>query len=60
MHLFNRLPLDLAMVLTDDPQASCYFSSLPQAQQKEIMSRAHEMQSHKEIQEYIRKLCRRP
>lgn len=60
MHLFNRLPFGLAMVLMDNPQASCYFSSLPPAQQKEIMSRAHEMQTQKEIEEYIQSLCRRP
>lgn len=59
MELFNRLPLDLAMMLTDDPEASAYFANLPQAQQKEIMSRAHEMNTVQEMKAYVQQLCRR-
>lgn len=59
MELFNRLPFDLAMVLMDDPEASGYFSELPLAQQKEIMSRAHEMGTVQEIEKYIQALCGR-
>lgn len=56
MHLFNKLPLDLAMSLMDHPEASHYFSCLPELQQKEIIRRAHQMGSAEQIEQYVREL----
>ena len=44
------------MALMENPEASRYFSSLPEQEQKEIIHRAHQMNSRADIERYVRHL----
>lgn len=59
MHLFNKLPFGLGMALMENPEASRYFASLPEQEQLEIMSRAHQMKSREAIAQYVCQLIKR-
>ncbi len=56
MRFFNQLPMGLSMALMENPEASRYFSSLPEQEQKEIIHRAHQMNSRADIERYVRHL----
>ena len=52
----NELPLGFGFALAQNPDAMKYFSSLPEAKQSEVLQKAHDVSSKKEMQSLVNDL----
>ena len=52
----TEIPMGLEMALAQHPEAMNYFSSLPAAEQKQIIDHTHTIQSKEEMQVYVQSL----
>ena len=52
----DNMPLGLGMALSKNPQAMNYFSNLTKQQQNEIIEHTHEINSKKEMTQFVNNL----
>ena len=53
----QELPMGLGMALSQNPAAMQSFSSLSTEQQQEIINHTHEIQSRREMHQYVQSLA---
>ena len=56
MATVNDLPLGFGMALAQQPEAMQRFANMSEAQKTEVLSKIHNIQSKKEMQEFVAKL----
>lgn len=53
----KELPMGLGMALAQNPDAMHYFSNLSDQQQQEIINHTHQIQSRREMHQYVQSLA---
>ncbi len=53
----TELPLGLGMALAQNPKAMIYFASLPESGQKAIIEHTHQINSRREMHQYVASLA---
>ncbi len=55
--IHQDLPMGLGMALAQNPAAMQYFSNLSNEQQQEIINHTHQIQSRREMHQYVQSLA---
>lgn len=53
----SELPMGLGMALAQNPDAMQYFSNLSEAQKQDIVNHTHQIQSRREMHQFVQSLA---